>query len=77
LPSDPLAAFPLLSLYADRAIDAIRAKSKQPPVILLQADEGFEANETDWGEKAVRDMRVKGISALISPACRTSGPPTG
>ena len=49
------------------AIDAIRAKSKQPPVILVQADEGFEGNDADLGEAAVRDIRVKGISAAYLP----------
>jgi hypothetical protein len=50
-----------------RAIDAIQSKSKQPPVILLQADEGFEGNDTDLGEAVVRDIRVKGISAAALP----------
>jgi hypothetical protein len=50
-----------------RAIDAIQSNSKQPPVILLQADEGFEGNDADLGEAAVRDIRVKGISAANLP----------
>jgi hypothetical protein len=50
-----------------RAIDAIRSKSKQPPVILLQADEGFEGNEADLGEAATRDIRVKGVAAAYLP----------
>jgi hypothetical protein len=50
-----------------RAVDAIQSKSKQPPVILLQADEGFDGNEADLGEAAVRDIRVKGISAAYLP----------
>jgi hypothetical protein len=58
-----------------RAIDAVLAKSKAPPVILLQADEGFEANEKDWGEAAVLDMRVKGISALYLPGMPNVRPP--
>ena len=57
------------------ATDAILAKSKEPPIIVLQADEGFEANEKDWGEAAVRDMRVKGISALHLPGMRGVRPP--
>ena len=58
-----------------RAVDTIQAKSKQPPVILLQADEGFEGNEKDWGEKAVLDMRVKGISAAYLPGMPNVRPP--
>lgn len=50
-----------------RAVDAIQSKSKQPPVILLQADEGFEGNEHDLGEATVRDIRVKGIAAAYLP----------
>jgi hypothetical protein len=49
------------------AIDAIRSRSKHPPVILLQADEGFEGNEADLGEAAVRDIRVKGLAAAYLP----------
>jgi hypothetical protein len=49
------------------ATDAILAHSKRPPIIIIQADEGFEALEEDWGEAAVRDMRVKGLSAFYLP----------
>jgi hypothetical protein len=49
------------------AIDAIRHRSKRPPVILLQADEGFEGNEADLGEATVRDIRVKGLAAAYLP----------
>jgi hypothetical protein len=49
------------------AVDAIRARSKQPPVILILSDEGFEASEKDWGEATVRDIRVKGIAAFSLP----------
>jgi hypothetical protein len=49
------------------ATDAILAQSKEPPIILIQADEGFESSEEDWGEATVRDMRVKGIAALYLP----------
>jgi hypothetical protein len=58
-----------------RATDAILARSKQPPVILIQADEGFEASEDDWGEATVRDMRVKGIAALRMPGVGRVRPP--
>jgi hypothetical protein len=57
------------------AVDAIQARSKEPPVILIQADEGFEANEKDWGEATVRDMRVKGIAALCLPGKGKLRPP--
>jgi hypothetical protein len=58
-----------------KAIDAIQAKSNQPPVILVLADEGFEASEKDWGEAAVRDIRVKGIMAMSLPGMRGARPP--
>lgn len=57
------------------ATDAILAHSKEPPVILIQADEGFEASEQDWGEATVRDMRVKGIAALYLPGKGKLRPP--
>jgi hypothetical protein len=58
-----------------KAISAIQAKSKQPPVILVLADEGFEASEEDWGEAAVRDIRVKGITAMSLPGMPGARPP--
>lgn len=57
------------------ATDAILARSKQPPIILIQADEGFEASEDDWGLATVRDMRVKGIAALYLPGKAKARPP--
>jgi hypothetical protein len=57
------------------AIDAIQAGSKEPPVIVLEADEGFEASEEDWSEQTVRDMRVKGIAALSLPGKDKLRPP--
>jgi hypothetical protein len=50
-----------------RAVDAILARSKVKPIIVLQSDEGFEALEEDWGAAAVRQMRVKGLSAMYLP----------
>jgi hypothetical protein len=47
--------------------DAILAHSKAPPIIVIQSDEGFEALPENWGEKAVQDMRVKGLSAFYLP----------
>ena len=58
-----------------RSIDAIQAKSEQPPVILLLADEGFESSEEDWGEQTMRDMRVKGIAAMSLPGFPHVRPP--
>jgi hypothetical protein len=57
------------------AADRILARSKEPPIILIQADEGFEASEEDWGEATVRDMRVKGIAALYLPGTGNVRPP--
>ena len=36
---------------------------------------GGRSREKDWGEAAVRDMRVKGISALYLPGMRGVRPP--
>jgi hypothetical protein len=57
------------------AVDAIQARSKEPPVIVIEADEGFEASEEDWSEATVRDMRVKGIAALYLPGMERVRPP--
>ena len=57
------------------AVDAIQARSKEPPVIVIEADEGFEASEEDWGEATVREMRVKGIAALYLPGKPRLRPP--
>jgi hypothetical protein len=57
------------------AVDAIQGRSKRPPVIVIEADEGFEASEKDWGEATVRDIRVKGFAAMYLPGKRTLRPP--
>jgi len=57
------------------AVDAIQSRSKEPPVIVIEADEGFEASEQDWGEAAVRDMRVKGFAAMYLPGKDRLRPP--
>ena len=44
-------------------------------MILVLADEGFEASEEDWSEKTVRDMRVKGIAAMSLPGFPHVRPP--
>jgi hypothetical protein len=58
-----------------QATDAIRAHSKRPPIIVIQSDEGFEALEEDFGEKTVRDIRVKGLSAFYLPGRPRARPP--
>lgn len=57
------------------SIDAILANSKTPPIIILQADEGFEVNEEVFGKQTMEDIRVKGISAFYIPEKDTSGLP--
>jgi hypothetical protein len=57
------------------AVDAIQSRSKEPPVIVIEADEGFEANEKDWGEATVRDIRVKGFAAMSLPGKDRLRPP--
>ncbi|MCW2766932.1 MAG: hypothetical protein JWO11_2891 [Nocardioides sp.] len=57
------------------AVDAIQARSATPPVILLQADEGFEVNENLFGEAATQDIRVKGLSAFNLPGHSGAGVP--
>lgn len=49
------------------SVDAILARSHMPPVIVLNSDEGFQANATPVGEAAMRDIRVKGLSAFYLP----------
>jgi hypothetical protein len=57
------------------AVDAIQAGSKTPPVIVIQADEGFEATGDILGEAAMRDVRVKGLLALYLPGVGKAGVP--
>jgi hypothetical protein len=49
------------------SIDQILANAVTPPVIVLQADEGFEMNPDLFGEEATQDIRVKGIGAYYLP----------
>lgn len=51
-------------------VDAILARSKTPPVIVIQSDEGFQANPDTFGEAAMRQVRVKGLIALYLPGLR-------
>jgi hypothetical protein len=50
-----------------KTVDRIFARSKTPPVVVLQADEGFQANPEPFGEAAMNDIRVKGLSAFSLP----------
>lgn len=50
-----------------RTVDAIRAHATTPPVIIIQADEGFQAEPDVFGEEVMQDIRVKGLTALALP----------
>lgn len=56
-------------------VDAIRARSKRPPVIVIQSDEGFQAEPDTFGEKAMQQIRVKGLLALSLPGRRAKTVP--
>jgi hypothetical protein len=61
------------------AVDAILAHSTSQPVIVIQADEGFEVDPDLFGEAAAQDIRIKGISAFYLPGQDRAGlpdPPT-
>jgi hypothetical protein len=57
------------------SVDAILAHSKTPPVVVIQADEGFQANPEPFGEAAMQDIRVKGLSAFHLPGRTGAGVP--
>jgi hypothetical protein len=57
------------------SIDQLLERSSSPPVIIFQADEGFEANEDVFGPKIMQDIRVKGLSAYYLPGKDASGLP--
>lgn len=48
-------------------VDTILARSKAPPIIVIQSDEGFQANPDNLGEAAMQQIRVKGLMALHLP----------
>jgi len=58
-----------------KSIDEILAHSKSPPIIILQADEGFQWNSETFGEEAMLDIRLKGLSAFYIPGKDVSGLP--
>ena len=49
------------------AIDHIVAGSARPPVVVIQSDEGFQANPETWGDATMNDIRVKGFGAFLLP----------
>jgi hypothetical protein len=57
------------------SVDAIQARSKAPPVILIQSDEGFSANPENFGETAMKNIRVKGLAAFYIPGVRGARAP--
>jgi hypothetical protein len=57
------------------AVDRIFARSKTPPVVVIQADEGFQANPEPFGEAAMETIRVKGLSAFYLPGRSRAGVP--
>ena len=48
-------------------VDVLQARSKQPPVIVIQSDEGFEGEGQTFGEATQQDIRVKGLLAFSLP----------
>jgi hypothetical protein len=68
--------------YVDKellaSVDSILAHARRPPVILIQADEGFEVDPAVVGERASQTIRVKGLSAFYLPGVaqpRVPAPP--
>lgn len=57
-------------------VDAILAHSKSPPVIVIQSDEGFQADSETFGEAAMQQIRVKGLIALHLPGVHGSHVPS-
>jgi hypothetical protein len=57
------------------SVDEILAQSKSPPIIIIQGDEGFQANPETFGEEAMRDIRLKGLSAFYLPGKDVSNLP--
>jgi hypothetical protein len=51
-------------------VDAIQRNSKTPAVIVIESDEGFQANADTVGETTMQNVRVKGLSALYLPGLK-------
>ncbi|MEY2474362.1 MAG: hypothetical protein QOK28_3691 [Actinomycetota bacterium] len=59
------------------AVDHIVRTSRTPPVVVIQSDEGFQANPETWGEATMNDIRVKGFGAFLLPGVtEVPDPPT-
>jgi hypothetical protein len=56
-------------------VDAIKAKSKTPPVIVIMSDEGFESTGDVLPEPTMQQVRVKGLLAMYLPGVRHPHPP--
>jgi hypothetical protein len=54
-----------------KAVDDIRAHATRPPVFVIQSDEGFQAEPDVFGEDVMKDIRVKGLSAIALPGATT------
>lgn len=50
-----------------QTIDAIQARASRPTAIVIQADEGFQAEPDVFGEAVMKDIRVKGMLAMLMP----------
>jgi hypothetical protein len=57
------------------AIDRIRAQSTRPAVIVLQSDEGFSADPDVVGQEAMKQIRAKGLLAVLLPGTSSVGLP--
>lgn len=58
------------------SVDQILARAKTPPVVIIQADEGFEVDPEVFGESAALNIRVKGLTAMYLPGHRRAGLPS-
>lgn len=60
------------------AVDAIGKHDKRPTAIVIQSDEGFQADPDTFGERTMQQIRVKGFEALYlrgHPSAGTPQPP--
>jgi hypothetical protein len=58
-----------------RSVDAILSAAASPPVIVIQSDEGFQANPEPLGEATMQTIRVKGLAAFYLPGVPHPGVP--
>ena len=57
------------------AVDAILKGARRPPVIVIEADEGFQGDPGTFGDATANDIRVKGLVALHLPGPGVAEPP--